>query len=67
MELEAYKQELEKLDVNKLLLDDLHTLTIREEEFKNFYASNLIKEEERIFLNELLNYEKELKLGETGI
>ena len=67
MKLETYKQELEKLDVNKLLLDDLHTLKIREEEFKNFYASNLIKEEERIFLNELLNYEKELKLGETGI
>ena len=52
MKLETYKQELEKLDVNKLLLDDLHTLKIREEEFKNFYASNLIKEEERIFLNE---------------
>lgn len=70
MQLEKYRNEIEKNIDEKLIQEELHKLTIREEDFKNFYLSNFSKIESdnnEIFLDELQNYEKELKFGETRI
>ena len=66
MQIEKYKHELERQNLDcKLLLRDLHNMSIREEDFKNFFESENISCDE-IFLDELLSYEKELEIGETG-
>lgn len=72
MQLEKYKQELENIEINqpneKLLEEILHTLTMRQLDFKTFFSSDV---EESIFieneLNEiesLKNYERTLNFGE---
>lgn len=66
MKLREYNSELEKEKINeKLLLKDLHSMERREDSFKEFFEQTSFFDDE-IFLNELISYEKELKIGETG-
>ena len=66
MQIEKYKQELEnEKDRCKLILQNLHSMEIREEDFKDFFLNESLFEDD-VFFDELLSYEKELKIGETG-
>ena len=66
MKLKEYNNKLEKEKINeKLLLKDLHSMEMREDSFKEFFEQTSFFNDE-IFLNELISYEKELKIGETG-
>ena len=66
MQFEKYNNELKTQTINeKLLLKDLHSMEIREDSFKEFFKQTSFFDDE-MFLNELISYEKELKIGETG-
>ena len=74
MEIKKYKEELEtlkeSLESEKPILPTLHTLEVREQNFKNFFKSKeetaILKEWNFECFSDLENYEKELKLGKFG-
>lgn len=72
MQLEKYKEELNNISIKqpneKLLEEILHTLTMRQLDFKTFFSSDLEKsifiENEFNEIESLKNYERTLKIGE---
>ena len=72
MQLEKYKEELDNISIKqpneKLLEEILHTLTMRQLDFKTFFLSdleqNIFTENEFNEIEGLKNYERTLKIGE---
>lgn len=72
MQLEKYKEELDTISIKqpneKLLEEILHTLTMRQLDFKTFFSSdaeqNILIENEFNEIEGLKNYERTLKIGE---
>lgn len=74
MQLEKYKNDLEKIKINqpnqKLLNEILHTLTIRQDDFKKFLSSDkelkIAQENDFNEIESLQNYERMLNAGNFG-